>query len=67
MIATLSSLWHAAATGMALDAPLLRLHRPSRQRTSTGGPNDDDDENERLKKLMPILAVVIVLAVVFGQ
>ena len=40
--------------------------RPSASKnTRTGGP--DDDEDDELRRLMPILAAVITIAVVFGQ
>lgn len=57
---------HAAAGAAVLPAPWsLPLARRSPQKTRTGGP-DNDDEDEDLKVLMPILAVVIVVAVMFG-
>jgi hypothetical protein len=40
------------------------LPRQMTSRTRTGGPDDGGDE---LRWLMPILALVIVLAVVFGS
>jgi hypothetical protein len=38
-----------------------------RPATRTGGPDDDDgDDDEQLRRLMPILAGVIAVAVIFG-
>lgn len=34
--------------------------------TRTGGPDDEDDEAALVRKLMPIVAIIIMLAVVFG-
>jgi hypothetical protein len=49
----------AQAAAVALPAPALLLSTRAR----TGGPDDEDDE---LRWLMPLLAVVIAIAAVFG-
>lgn len=50
------------AGAVSMDAPW--THRLA---TRTGGPDDDGgDEDEQLRRLMPILAAVIAIAVVFG-
>ena len=38
----------------------------SNRATRTGGPDDEDDEAELVRKLMPIVAIIVMLAVVFG-
>ena len=38
----------------------------SKTATRTGGPDDDDGDDNELRWLMPLLAVVVTLAVVFG-
>ena len=53
---------YAQGSAIALQAPFL-MARES-QRTRTGGP--DDDEDDELRWLMPLLAAVIAIAVVFG-
>jgi hypothetical protein len=50
----------AAATALPWQGSLFR-HRSS---TQTGGPDDDEDDD--LRFLMPILALVITLAVIFS-
>jgi hypothetical protein len=50
-----------AATTLALPG----LRRAERNRTRTGGPDDDDEE--QLRWLMPLLALVIVVALVFSD
>ena len=57
----LSALYHHAGA-VAMDAPTTY-----RLATRTGGPDDDGgDEDEQLRRLMPILAAVIAIAVAFG-
>ena len=57
--------WLYGAGTLTIDSPFAGVHRGAR--TRTGGPqNDDDDEADSLRKLMPVLAVVIILANVFG-
>ena len=58
---TLRRLW-AQGQAMALEAPYLMARR--KQKMGTGGP--DDDEDDELRRLMPILAAVITIAVVFS-
>ena len=53
----------ASGRAMALQAPVLMVRE--HKNTRTGGP--DDDEDDELRRLMPILAAVITIAVVFGQ
>lgn len=53
-----------AGAAIALQAPFMLTARRQRQNTRTGGP--DDDEDDELRRLMPILAAVIAIAVVFG-
>ena len=52
------------AGAIALDGSYLSLGI-SQKRTRTGGP--DDDEDDQLRRLMPILASVIAIAVIFGN
>jgi hypothetical protein len=59
----LHRLW-ASGHAIALQAPIM-LARREQKHTRTGGP--DDDEDDELRRLMPILAAVITIAVVFGQ
>jgi hypothetical protein len=61
-------LMHPAGT-MTWDGVWRQPNRQSSTRpsTRTGGPNDDDDEAALVRKLMPIVAIIIVLAVVFGR
>ena len=58
----LQRMW-ATGRAMALQAPVLMVRE--HKSTRTGGP--DDDEDDELRRLMPILAAVITIAVVFGQ
>ena len=58
----LQRLW-ASGQAIALHAPLMLARQQKNIRT--GGP--DDDEDDELRRLMPILAAVITIAVVFGQ
>lgn len=58
----LQRMW-ASGRAMALQAPMLMVRE--HKNTRTGGP--DDDEDDELRRLMPILAAVITIAVVFGQ
>jgi hypothetical protein len=58
----LHRLW-ASGQAIALQAPLMLARE--KKNTRTGGP--DDDEDDELRRLMPILAAVITIAVVFGQ
>jgi hypothetical protein len=53
---------HAAAASLA--APVKFLLRP-RERMGSGGPDGDQDDD--LRVLMPLLAVVITIASVFGR
>ena len=57
----LRRLW-AQGAAVAMEAPLLMVR--AKQRMRTGGP--DDDEDDELRRLMPILAAVIAIAVIFG-
>lgn len=59
--------WANAAVAPAMQGAWWLAAKPTETRsaTRTGGPDDDDDDDE-LRWLMPILAVVVVLAVVFG-
>jgi hypothetical protein len=59
----LHRLW-ASGQAIALQAPIM-LARRENKNTRTGGP--DDDEDDELRRLMPILAAVIAIAVLFGQ
>jgi hypothetical protein len=54
----------AQATAVALPSSVISLHRSLELRSRTGGPGDDEDDE--LRWLMPILAAVIAVAVVFG-
>lgn len=63
MYRKLHNLWAHSAGAIALDANLLTF--APRQSTRTGGP--DDDEDDHLRRLMPILASVIAIAVIFGN
>ena len=38
----------------------------SKTATRTGGPDDDDGDDNELRWLMPLLALVVTIAVVFG-
>ena len=58
----LQRMW-ASGQAVALEAPFL-LARRERKNSRTGGP--DDDEGDELRRLMPILAAVIAIAVIFG-
>jgi hypothetical protein len=58
----LQRMW-ATGRAMALQAPVFMVRE--HKNTRTGGP--DDDEDDELRRLMPILAAVITIAVVFGQ
>jgi hypothetical protein len=58
----LQRMW-ASGRAMALQAPMLMARE--HKNTRTGGT--DDDEDDELRRLMPILAAVITIAVVFGQ
>jgi hypothetical protein len=54
---------------MAAAAPAAALPLPFEFRIAprTGGPEDpEEDENELLRRLMPIVAAIIVLAALFG-
>jgi hypothetical protein len=59
------SLW-AQGAALALPAPFAMVARHAKTQMRTGGP-DDDDEDDELRRLMPILALVITIAVVFGS
>jgi hypothetical protein len=52
--------------GAALALPLPFAARQDKAQMRTGGP-DDDDEDDELRRLMPILALVITIAVVCGS
>lgn len=56
----------AQGAALALPMPFTAAAREEKTRMRTGGP-DDDDEDEELRRLMPILALVITVAVVFGS
>ena len=58
----LQRMW-ASGRAVALQAPMMLAREQKNIRT--GGP--DDDEDDELRRLMPILAAVITIAVVFGQ
>jgi hypothetical protein len=60
-------MWARQAAGVAaLDGPW-RLQARDQRATRTGGPDDDDDDEAALlRKLMPILAAVIAVAVMFS-
>lgn len=59
------SLAFAHAQSVALAAPAFFV---APMRTRTGGPDDPDgDEQDELRRLMPVLALVITIATVFGQ
>jgi hypothetical protein len=62
MLHSLRRLWAQGAGALAVRNPLLFARE--KKNTRTGGP--DDDEDDELRRLMPILAMVIVIAVVFG-
>ncbi|MEP6654686.1 MAG: hypothetical protein ABJA82_15090 [Myxococcales bacterium] len=53
------------AGAATLDGPW-QLSVWSRKNTRTGGPDDEDDEAALVRKLMPIVAILIMLAVIFG-
>ena len=55
----------AQGAAIALPAPFARSARQDKTNLRTGGP--DDDEDDELRRLMPILALVITIAVVFGS
>ena len=56
---------HAMSAGaIALDGSMLSLGVRPKQSIRTGGP--DDDEDDQLRRLMPILASVIAIAVIFS-
>lgn len=60
--------WFQEAGATALSGPWQLIQQRTRAATRTGGPDDDDDDEDALlRKLMPILAGVIVIAVVFGR
>lgn len=56
------SRWTHAAVGAVAAAPWQAAFL--RTATRTGGP--DDDEDDEVRALMPVLAAVIALAVIFG-
>lgn len=58
------NLMHAAGAA-TWDGPW-QLSVWSPKNTRTGGPDDDDDEAALVRKLMPIVAIIIMLAVIFG-
>jgi hypothetical protein len=62
MLQSLRRLWAQGAGALAVHNPLMLAR--GQKATRTGGP--DDDEDDELRRLMPILAMVIVVAVVFG-
>jgi hypothetical protein len=54
---TWDAAWHPAARGWNPRASI-----------QTGGPDDDDDREAALvRKLVPIVAIIILIAVVFGN
>jgi hypothetical protein len=55
----------SAGGALALPAPFALSGRQTKTQMRTGGP--DDDEDDELRRLMPILALVITIAVVFGS
>ncbi|HEY0709793.1 MAG TPA: hypothetical protein VGG33_23470 [Polyangia bacterium] len=57
-----NSLW-AYGAALALPAPTIQM----RARTGGPDPDGDDDEGDQLRRLMPVLALVITIATVFGQ
>jgi hypothetical protein len=59
------SLW-AQGAALALPGPFAAAAWQEKTRMRTGGP-DGDDEDDELRRLMPILALVITIAVVFGS
>jgi hypothetical protein len=59
------SIWMQGAA-LALPLPFAGAARQDKAQMRTGGP-DDDDEDDELRRLMPILALVITIAVVFGS
>jgi hypothetical protein len=65
MYRKLHNLWAQNAGAIALDANLATFGARQRHSTRTGGP--DDDEDDQLRRLMPILASVIAIAVIFGN
>jgi hypothetical protein len=65
MYRKLHNLFAQNAGAMALNANLAAFGLRARQSTRTGGP--DDDEDDQLRRLMPILASVIAIAVIFGN
>jgi hypothetical protein len=65
MFGFLRNSWAYGAT-MALQAPAI-LQGNTRARTGGPDPDGEDDESDQLRRLMPILAVVITVATVFGN
>ena len=53
----------AAASALALSNTFTFKARTAMR---TGGPDNDDDEEALVRKLMPIMAAVITLALVFS-
>ena len=64
MYRKLQNFWAMNAGAIALDGSMLSLGMRAKQSIRTGGP--DDDEDDQLRRLMPILASVIAIAVIFG-
>ena len=48
------------------SAPVI-LQGNSRSRTGGPDPDGDEDETDQLRKLMPVLALVITIATVFSE
>jgi hypothetical protein len=55
----------AQGAAIALPGPMALPAREERANMRTGGP--DDDEDDEIRRLMPILALVIAIAVIFGS
>lgn len=64
MYRVLHRMW-AQGAALALPARFALPARAEKTSMRTGGP--DDDEDDELRRLMPILALVIAIAVVFGS
>lgn len=63
MFGFLRSSW-AYGAALALPAPTVFQ---SKARTGGPDPDGDDDDTDQLRRLMPVLALVITIATVFGQ
>jgi hypothetical protein len=53
----------AGARAIPASWTMMLDRRPA---TRTGGPDDDDDEAAMVRKLMPIVAVLVIVSALFG-